>query len=62
MTSVNLLAYLSLAVLISSCGTAPKQMADVSPEGQVRTKILVEDLKTKKSHLLNMDVKDKNST
>ena len=32
-------------------------MADVSPEGKVITKILVEDLKTKKSHLLNMTVK-----
>lgn len=48
--------FLILALTATSCSTVPKDMTVIT-EGQVKTKLLVRDLKNKKSHILDMNIK-----
>ena len=45
-----------LALATTSCTTVPKDMTVIT-QGQVKTKLLVKDLKSKKSHVLDMQIK-----
>ena len=56
-TIASLLALVSLPLLLSNCASAPQEMSKVeNPEGRVKAKVLVRDLKRKKSQVLDMQV------